>query len=102
MLLAYGEFTLCLTKIKNRLSNLNPRQKLLKMHQCAMAIGCCCGMVTGLSAISIMDCQLVGQKVRQKISVIKTNTSDDNTKIVYFWHSYSRFVLKTKNQKCLF
>ena len=45
VLLVYGEFTLCLTKIKNKLSNLNTRRNFLKMHQCAMAIECCCWMV---------------------------------------------------------
>ena len=37
-----------------------------------------------LSTTSIMDHQLLRQKVRQKISVIKTNTCDDITKIVHF------------------
>ena len=37
-----------------------------------------------LSTTSIMDCQLLRQKVCQKISVIKTNTCDDITKIVHF------------------
>ena len=41
-----------------------------------------------------MDRQLLRQQVHQKISVIKTNTCDDITKIV-FWHFNSRFVLKT-------
>ena len=39
-----------------------------------------------------MDRQLLCQKVHQKISVIKTNTCDDNSS---FWHFNSRFVLKT-------
>ena len=34
--------------------------------------------------MSIMDRQLLRQKVCQKISVIKTNTCDDITKIVHF------------------
>ena len=37
-----------------------------------------------LSTTSIMDRQLLGQKVHQKIVVIKTNTCDDLTKIVHF------------------
>ena len=35
------------------------------------------------------------QKFHQKISVIKTNTFDDIKKNSSFWHSNSRFVLKT-------
>ena len=34
--------------------------------------------------MSKTDCHLLRQKVRQKISVIKTNTGDDITKIVHF------------------
>ena len=34
--------------------------------------------------MSIKDRQLIRQKVRQKISVIKTNTCDDITKTVHF------------------
>ena len=34
--------------------------------------------------MSILDCQLLRQKVRQKTSVIKTNTCDDIKKIVNF------------------
>ena len=37
-----------------------------------------------LSTTLIMDRQLLCQKVRQKISVIKINTCDDITKIVHF------------------
>ena len=37
-----------------------------------------------LSTTSIMDRQLLRQKVCQKISVIKTNTCDDIKKVVYF------------------
>ena len=37
-----------------------------------------------LSTTSIMDLQLLCQKICQKISVIKTDTSDDITKIVHF------------------
>ena len=36
-----------------------------------------------LSTVSIMDRQLLRQKVRQKISVIKKKTYDDITKIVH-------------------
>ena len=43
-----------------------------------------------------MDRQLLCQKVRQKISVIKTNACDDNSS---FWHFNSRFVLKTTKTK---
>jgi hypothetical protein len=41
------------------------------------------------------DRHLLRQKVRQKISVIKTNTFDDIKKNSSFWHFNSRFVLKT-------
>jgi hypothetical protein len=34
--------------------------------------------------MSIMDRKLIRQKVRQKISVIKTNTCDDIANIVHF------------------
>ena len=41
-----------------------------------------------------MDCHLLRQKVRQKISVIKTNTFDDIKKI-HFGILIHSFVLKT-------
>ena len=49
-----------------------------------------------LSKMSIMDCQLLRQQFRQKISLVKTNTSDDITKIVHFG------IEGFKKHKCLF
>ena len=55
----------------------------------------------------INDRQLSRQEIRQKISVIKTNsfdwellTFDDIKKISSFWHFNSRLVLKTKLSVC--
>ena len=41
--------------------------------------------------------QKVRQKIRQKFSVIITNTSDDIKRNSSFWHFNTRFVLKRKN-----
>ena len=49
--------------------------------------------------MSILDRQLLHQKVSQKTSVIKTNTCDDITKIVHFGiliHVFSWRQQKTK------
>ena len=45
-----------------------------------------------------MDCQLLNQKVRQKISLIKTSTCD-NIKNSTIWHFNTRFVLKTTKKQ---
>ena len=57
------------------------------------------------SKMTINDCQLSREKIRQKISVIKTNsfdwelfTLDDSS----FWHFNSCFVLKTKVFVCVY
>ena len=43
-----------------------------------------------------IDLQLSRQKIRQKFSVIKTNSSDDIKKNSSFWHFNSHFVLETE------
>ena len=50
------------------------------------------------STAPIIDPQLSRQKIRQKLSVIKTNTSDDIKKIVHF--GILIHILSWK-QKCL-
>ena len=50
---------------------------------------------------TIIDCQLSRQKIRQKLSVIKTNTSDDIKKIVHFGILIHILSWKQKKHKCL-
>ena len=52
--------------------------------------------------MSILDRQLLHQKVSQKTSVIKTNTCDDITKIVHFGILIHILSLRQQKQKCLF
>ena len=49
-----------------------------------------------------MDCQLLCQKISQKISVIKTDTCDDITKIVHFGILIHVLSLRQQKNKCLF
>ena len=55
-----------------------------------------------LSTTSIMDRQLLCQKVCQKISLIKTNTCDDITKIVHFGILIHALSGRQQKHKCLF
>ena len=49
-----------------------------------------------------MDRQLLHQNVRQKVSVIKTNTCDDITKIVHFGILINVLSWRQQKHKCLF
>ena len=60
------------------------KSKLLRFHK------------RKFSTALIIDHQLSRKKIRQKFSVIKTNTSDDIKINSSFLHFNSRFVLKTK------
>ena len=55
-----------------------------------------------LFTTSIMDRQLLRQKVRQKISAIKTNTCDDITKIFHFGIIIHVLSWRQLKHKCLF
>ena len=54
------------------------------------------------STTSIMDLQLLCQKICQKISVIKTDTSDDITKIVHFGILIHVLSCRQQKHNCLF
>ena len=53
------------------------------------------------STATIIDRQLSRQKIRQKLSVIKTNTSNDIKRIVHFGILIHILSWKQKKNKCL-
>ena len=65
------------------------KSKLLRFHK------------RKFSTALIIDNQLSRKKIRQKFSVIKTNTSDDIKKIVHFGILIHILSWKQKKHKCL-